>query len=140
VQSAVTLAHEDKDYGFYDLSEIANWTFENGSTLDGNFINDFAGDTLNLTGFDSAVEGVTLITDLDSGDACDVFNGFDSQSGIRICMNGHDVGDLSWSQDGASVSWAADSVDHLWLGGSLSLNSIDDKKVALQISLVNPNA
>ena len=140
VQSAVTLAHEDKDYGFYDLSEIANWTFENGSTLDGNFINDFAGDTLNLTGFGSAVEGVTLITDLDSGDACDVFNGFDSQSGIRICMNGHDVGDLSWSQDGASVSWAADSVDHLWLGGSLSLNSIDDKKVALQISLVNPNA
>ena len=32
------------------MSDVSNWTFEAGSTLNGAFINDFAGDKLTLTG------------------------------------------------------------------------------------------
>ena len=63
------------DYGgAYKLSGMENWTFDETSTLAGDFENDFAGDTLILS-FSGNVSDHLLITDSDTAEH-DVFNGF----------------------------------------------------------------
>ena len=139
--SSVELDHEDEKYGVYDLSDVENWTFENGSTLAGNFKNDFSGDTLNLNGFLSAVSGVTLITDLNSGDGYDAFNGLANLS--KVFLNGNDVGTLTktWT-DGTetqlkSLSWSAGSSGNAsWFAGSLDLNANSNGGMVMKLSLV----
>lgn len=99
--------------GIYDLSEVSNWTFANGSTLEGNFKNDFTDDTLYLTGFSSGAS-CDLITDLNASDNKNVFDGLGGLGAIKL--NGSDVGTLT--KTATSVSWEAGSS---WLGGSISI-------------------
>ena len=130
-----------------DMSGIANWTFERtanynwaGAMLSGNFKNDFAGDTLNLNGFLSAVSGVTLITDLNSGDDYDPFNGLANLS--KVFLNGNDVGTLTktWTDETEtqlkSLSWSAGSSESAsWLAGSLDLNTDNNNGMVMQLTL-----
>ena len=85
INSAVVLDHEN-----FDLSGIDTWGFDCGSTLSGNFINDFAGDTLNLAGFTGIESPQTLMTDTDKSDDAavetirNIFNGFGSLDTINM--------------------------------------------------------
>lgn len=92
-----------------NLSGVENWTFENGSTLSGNFTNDFKDDTINLTGFTTAGT-YTLLTDTvidTNSDTNDVFKGFGSLSGIQI--GGVSVTSKSYNTDTRTWSWGAGS-------------------------------
>ncbi len=73
--------------GCANLSDVVNWTFEKGSSLTGDFINDFNGDTLNLTEFTAGT--FDLMFDSNPG-ANDIFNGFGALADIQ--MNGTSTG------------------------------------------------
>jgi hypothetical protein len=100
IKSTVTL-----DNAKFNLSGVENWELDCGSTLSGNFINNFAGDTLNLIGFAEITTPQTLMTDTDKSDdvaggdvktARCLFNGFD---GLSIKMNGTAVSSAVFSND-----------------------------------------
>ena len=59
------------------LSNVENWTFEAGSTLNGAFINDFAGDSLTLFGIGDYFEATGLDSWTLFGDTTN-FTGFDA--------------------------------------------------------------
>ena len=99
-----------------NLSDAENWTFENGSTLSGDFVNSFADDTINLKDFTTGGT-YSLLSDSVNNDN-DVFNGFDSLSGIQIdgasvTLNPYDASARKWSWNAgasAETSWAAGSL------------------------------
>jgi hypothetical protein len=69
----------------YNFSEAEKWTFENGSNLEGNFVNNFNGDTLALTGlagwsWASDADDWTILTNSSST----AFLGFDSFSSVSF--------------------------------------------------------
>ncbi|MBP5586248.1 MAG: hypothetical protein J6Y92_07850 [Lentisphaeria bacterium] len=113
--------------GKVSLSDVVTWTFENGSTLTGNFSNDFWGDTLNLKGFTSAVTDLELMFDANSTDSIDVFRYFDKLADVQ--MNGNSVS-ATFSQDveAQTMTWAWNAgsttgdTPESWLGGSLTVN------------------
>ena len=118
--------------GSVNLSDVVNWTFENGSTLTGNFINDFNGDTLDLLGFTSAVKDYVLMVDA-SLSSNDIFNAFDQLTAIR--MDGNAVGitpggcvigenTLTWSWNAGSTTGES---PQSWLAGSLEVNRTTGK-------------
>ena len=98
-----------------NLSDAENWTFEKGSTLSGDFVNSFADDTINLKDFTTGT--YSLLSD-SVNEANDVFNGFDSLSGIQIdgasvTLNPYDASARKWSWNAgasAETSWAAGSL------------------------------
>jgi len=96
--------------GKFNLSGFENWEFENGSTLSGNFTNDFAGDTLNLVGFSNMATGVsnaiTLLTDSNNTDEKNVFQGF-ATLGIQMYDTDRSVVAVSSkSFDGDNNIWS----------------------------------
>lgn len=77
----------------YDLSDIRNWTFEYGCDVqNGNFTNDFTGDTLTLTGLPDEEEFTewTLLTNHRDG----AFRGFGDELTVRLGSQG-----MSWDAE-----------------------------------------
>lgn len=72
---------EAKLGGCINLSDTTNWSFESGSSLTGDFINDFEGDTLNLTGFTGSG---TFMSDSNASNMNDIFNGFEALGAIQL--------------------------------------------------------
>ncbi|MDD6336910.1 MAG: hypothetical protein PUC15_00810, partial [Lentisphaeria bacterium] len=103
VNSTVILDNEK-----FNLSGVENWEFDCGSTLSGDFTNDFTGDTLKLVGFTSGT--YTLITDSNTSDDStrNVFNGFGSLAGIQL------------DETPVSITNRSDTAIG-WDGGSLAL-------------------
>ena len=106
IDSAVTLDNEN-----FNLSGVDTWEFDCGSTLSGNFINDFAGDTLNLWGFSGITASQVLMTDTLNTDERNVFNGFirsgTSCSGLAtIKMDGKAVSNLAFADNAYTFSAA----------------------------------
>ena len=124
--------------GSVNFSDIVNWTFENGSRLTGNFVNDFNGDTLNLLGFTSAVKDYVLMTDSNLSSK-DIFNAFDQLTAIR--MDGNSVS-ATFSKDieaqTMTWSWNAGSTTgenpQSWLAGSLEVNRTTGKMTLTTIA------
>ena len=101
----------------YNLTDIENWTFENGCEANASFTTDFSGDTLNLKGFNSMSIGDSrnLLTDTDNTDAGNVFSGFESVNAVTM--------------DGAAVS-SKSFADNTW---SFSANG-EDYRLSLETS------
>ncbi len=100
--------------GSVNFSDVVNWTFEKGSKLTGNFINDFNGDTLNLTDFNTEGTFDLLIdSNLSSND---IFNAFDQLTAIK--MDGNAV-EASFNTVTNAWEWGGGSS---WLAGSLEVN------------------
>ena len=91
-----------------NLSDTEKWTFENDSTLSGDFVNNFAGvggepgDVLNLIlgKSESFTDGWEILADTDATDSKDVFKGFGSFSAVNLegfgAATGYDSGNLAW--------------------------------------------
>ena len=106
--------------GVYSFSDISSWTFENGSSLTGNFGNDFDGDTLNLTGFGTDTTDYALITDSAPADLRNVFKGFESLN-VQLDDVTVDAGSFT-SRSSTLLAWAAgESSAGSWCGGSLAI-------------------
>ena len=72
-----TSSHVTLNNANFDLSGFEYWTFENGSSLSGDFANDFTGDTLVLTGFSEAgTYDLITETDITNSETRDVFRNF----------------------------------------------------------------
>ena len=82
-----------------NLSEVENWIFESGSSLAGDFINDFEGDTLNLSGF----SGSGILMSYNTSNTNDIFNGFDALGAIQ--MNGV-TQSMTYSSTDTTMTWA----------------------------------
>ncbi|MBP5411315.1 MAG: hypothetical protein J6Y26_05365, partial [Lachnospiraceae bacterium] len=97
------------------LSGVENWEFEYNSRLSGNFVNDFADDTLNLTGFSNLATGesMTLMTDTDNADGSNIFRGFESLFEIKMdgaaCSNAFADNAWSISADGSDYRLALET-------------------------------
>ena len=89
------------DSGILDMSYIENWTFEKDCCLSGNFENDFAGDTLNLTNLTPGgqIQG-WVIFENGSDD------GFRNFSELEIRINGGSVGEIERTENALSWSWS----------------------------------
>lgn len=111
-ESAVTLAKTA-----YDLSEIENWSFEYGSSLtDSDFVNDFNGDTLNLTGLSSGWTGDwAILKNTNSA-------GFANFNGLKVYMGDSYVGAVTGNQ----LAWSANNVNYTLAlsDGKMSLTGI----------------
>ena len=94
-----------------DLSGLENWEIECGSSLSGNFTNDFAGDTLNLIDFSglAADTPVTLMTDNTKSDAKDVFRGF---AGLSIKMDGDLVTSKRYDSENRVFAFSSNDVNY----------------------------
>ena len=107
----------------YNLSDIHNWEFECGSTLSGAFTNNFAGDTLKLTGFGGLTdnESRTLIT---SGSEA-TFNGFGDAS-FGFLMDGKSVYDRSYDSTLNKWTFSCSGLNY-----SLSLETNGDSSTSM---------
>ncbi|MBP5586250.1 MAG: hypothetical protein J6Y92_07860 [Lentisphaeria bacterium] len=119
------------------FSDIVNWTFEKGSKLTGNFVNDFNGDTLNLLKFDTAGT-FELLTD-SSLSSNDIFNAFDQLSAIK--MDGNAVSaTFTQNVEAQTMTWAWEAgstpgdTPESWLGGSLEVNRTTGKMTLTTIA------
>ncbi len=92
---------EAKLGGCINLSDTTNWSFESGSSLTGDFINDFEGDTLNLTGF-SETGTFNLMFDSDTS-TNDIFKGFEALGEIQL--NGV-TQSKTYSSTDTTMTWA----------------------------------
>ena len=97
--------------GRVTLADVENWTFEKDSSLTGDFINDFNGDTLNLTGF-SGTGTFDLMSDSDTSNTNDIFKGFEALGEIQL--NGV-TQTKTYSSTDTTMTWAFD-------GGSVVVN------------------
>ena len=87
-----------------DLKGVENWTFEYDSSLSGNFGNDFAGDTLNLTGLDDvSFDDWNILTN----SSATAFKGFGSFSSVSF---GTGEGSEASYSSGSDVWYNADYV------------------------------
>ena len=89
--------------GSVNLSDVVNWTFEYGSSLTGDFINDFNGDTLNLTGF-SGTGTFNLMSYSDASNTNDIFNGFGQLNGVELNGAAGSYRNGAWEWDNASLA------------------------------------
>ena len=105
--------------GCANLSDVVNWTFEKGSSLTGDFINDFNGDTLNLTEFTAGT--FDLMFDSNASNTNDIFNGFGALADIQ--MNGTSTG-AKYNE--GTQTWA-------WGSNSLAIVSGESTKLTLTI-------
>ena len=104
----------------YNLSDIRNWTFEYGcDVLNGDFANDFNGDTLNLTGLPNEEEFTdwTILTNSRDG----AFTGFGD--GLTVCLGSQE---MSW-----------DTTQECFLGGGYRL-ALDETSSSVSMILSKP--
>lgn len=97
-------SHVNMTESTVDLKGVENWTFEYDSRLSGSFGNDFAGDTLKLTGFDTV--SLTDWTILTNGSDT-AFGGFGSFSSVSF---GTGEGSAASYSSGSGVWYNADYV------------------------------
>ena len=85
----------------FNLSGLEIWEFDCGSSLSGNFINDFTEDVLDFRGYSSG--SYTLISDINASDSCDVFRNFGALT--DICFDGTSAGELSYDSTNSCWTW-----------------------------------
>jgi len=133
VHSEVTLDHDN-----YNLSGFENWKFEYGSKLSGNFVNDFAGNTLNLVGFSEITTPQTLITDIDNSDGKDVFANFDSPGVYDEEKGEWTTAPIKMTNDTDTVDISATFSNNAWswsAGGSAYTLSLENSGTSTSMVL-----
>lgn len=94
-----------------NLSDVINWTFECGSRLTGDFINDFNGDTLILKDFDAAPSGNYILMISDSNA---IFNGFGELGSIWMgdsLIEDANYGENAWTWSDNAFTLAITDVE-----------------------------
>ena len=108
----------------FGLADVSNWTFEAGSSLLGEFQNDFAGDTLALTG----IGEYFAATKLDSWTLFSDTTNFDNFDGFA---KDKETGDYLVTFDGDNANF----VNGAWVTADYKL-SIDTKSKAMILSTI----
>ena len=86
----------------YNFSEVDNWEFDAGSRLTGDFLNNFTGDTLNLTG---TLANGTLFTNTNANG----FFGFGDLAAIRLDGVSQQLTDANYDADTMTWAWSDDN-------------------------------
>ena len=125
--TAVTL----NNGGVYNFSDIENWTFECGSSVDGNFANSFKGDTLTLTGIEDFSSYATNgeLTIMENSRGSSAFAGFGGESGdmtVKFYLNADDT-------TGTAMTWQSGGY---YAGGGYYLK-LDDMDSPTKMMLTN---
>lgn len=86
----------------YNFSEVDNWEFDAGSSLTGDFLNNFTDDTLNLTG---TLANGTLLTNTNANG----FFGFGDLADIQLDGVSQQLTDANYDADTMTWAWSADN-------------------------------